>query len=190
MRVESAVDEAGIPADVSGAVKVLVGQFLRNPFVNSGGARYLPRFNAEAVLVEDFPEDGEAHDDGELIRALGLPGRRGLARVQIEDALLEHGAAIVEERLGLDPREFRLVCIPQDVYMRCGRDRGWGQRQQWTHFDGYQVLRTGQLRASIGGDVRYGGLSDLLSIGITDQRQSVLARFAVIRRARQVARWI
>jgi len=190
MRAASAVDEAGFPADVSEAVKVLVGQFLQNPFVNSGGARYFPRLEAEAVLIEDFAEDGAAHDEGELLRALGLPGRRGLARVEIDDALLEHGATIVEERLGLDPREFRLVCIPHDLYMRCGRDRGWGQRQQWTHFDGYQVLRNGTLRALIGGDVRYGGLTDLLSIGLTDQRPSVVARFAVIRRARQVARWI
>ncbi|MEW6273485.1 MAG: hypothetical protein AB1689_29755 [Thermodesulfobacteriota bacterium] len=74
--------------------------------------------------------------------------------------------------------------------MRFGRDRGFGQRQQWTHFDGYQVLRNGQLRALIGGDVRYGGLTDLLSIGLADQRQSVIVRFAVIRRARHVARWL
>jgi hypothetical protein len=189
LRAEAAVDEAGLPPEVSDAVKVLVGQFLRNPFVNSGGARYFPRLAAESVLIEDFPEDREA-PDGELVRALGLPGRRGLARVQIDDALLENGPTVLQERLHLDPLEFRLVCIPHDLYMRFGRDHGWGQHQQWTHFDGYQVLRGGQLRALIGGDVRYGGLSDLLSIGLADQRQSVIARFAVIRRARHVARWI
>jgi hypothetical protein len=73
--------------------------------------------------------------------------------------------------------------------MRFGRDRGWGQQQQWTHFDGYQVLKNGGVRALVGGDVRHGGLSDLVSIAITDQRECVVARFAVIRRARQVARW-
>jgi hypothetical protein len=40
-----------------------------------------------------------------------------------------------------------------------------------------------------GGDARYGGLNDLVSIVPSDQRESVVARFAVIRRARQVARW-
>jgi hypothetical protein len=189
MRAESVVDEVGFPPEVSQQVKVLVGQFLRNPFINSGGARYQVLFNAEVVLIEDFPEDQEAPATGQLLSALGLQRRRGLARLEIDDALLEHGATVLQERLHLDPKEFRLVCIPQDLYMRFGRDRNWGQQQQWTHFDGYQVLKSGQLRALAGGDVRYGGLTDLVSLGLTDQRDSVIARFAVIRRARQVARW-
>lgn len=189
MRADAVVDEVGFPPEVSEHVKVLVGQFLRNPFINSGGARYLLRFAGETVLIEDFPEDQEAESAGELMSALGLQRRRGLARVEIDDALLLHGASVLQERLLLDPQEFRLVCIPQDIYMRFGRDHGWGQQQQWTHFDGYQVLKTGQLRALAGGDVRYGGLTDLVSLGLTDQRESVIVRFAVIRRARQVARW-
>ena len=97
--------------------------------------------------------------------------------------------AILQERLQLDPQEFRLVCIPHDLYIDSGGDRGWGKQQLWTHFDGYQVLKSGQLRALVGGDVRYGGLTDFVSIAISDQRESVVARFAVIRRAHQVARW-
>jgi hypothetical protein len=189
MRAEAVVDEAGFPAELSGDVKVLVGQFLRNPLVNSGGARFLPVFGAETVLIEDFPEEQEAPATGELLSALGLDRRRGLARVKIDDALLAHGAAVLQERLLLDPKEFRLVCTPQDLYMRLGRDRGWGKQQQWTHFDGYQVLKSGQVRALVGGDARYGGLTDLVSIAITDEREGVIARFAVIRRSRQVARW-
>jgi len=189
MRAEAVVDEVGFPPEVSPHVKVLVGQFLRNPFINSGGARYLLRFAGETVLLEDFPEDQEAPSAGELMSALGLQRRRGLARVEIDDALLQHGATVLQERLLLDPQEFRLVSIPQDLYIRFGRDHGWGQQQLWTHFDGYQVLKTGQLRALAGGDVRYGGLTDLISLGLTDQRDSVIARFAVVRRARQVARW-
>ena len=141
------------------------------------------------MLLEDFPEEQDPPATGELLSALGLKVRRGLARQEIEDALLEHGATILQERLLLDPKEFRLVCIPQDLYMRFGLDHNWGQQQQWTHFDGYQVLKSGQLRALAGGNVRYGGLTDLISLGIADQRDSVIARFAVIRRARQVARW-
>jgi hypothetical protein len=38
--------------------------------------------------------------------------------------------------------------------------------------------------------VRYGGLTDLVSIDVADQRDSVVARFAVIRRTRKVARWL
>jgi hypothetical protein len=189
MRTEAAVDQAGFPKEVSEPVKVLIGQFLRNLFANSGGARYLPRLSAEEVLIEDFPEDQEAPAAGELLSALGLARRRGLARLEIDDALREKGSAILEKQLLLDPLDFRLVCVPHDLYMRFGRDRGWGQQQQWTHFDGYQVLKNGGVRALVGGDVRHGGLSDLVSIAITDQRECVVARFAVIRRARQVARW-
>jgi hypothetical protein len=189
LRTEAIVDEMGFPKEVSEPVKVLVGQFLRNPFVSSGGARYLPPFGTEEVLIEDFPEEQEPPAAGELLTALGLERRRSLARLEIDDALLERGAAILEQQLRLDPLEFRLVCIPHDLYMRFGRDRSWGRQQQWTHFDGYQVLKNGTLRALVGGDVRHGGLSDLVSIAITDQRECVVARFAVVRRARQVARW-
>ena len=50
------------------------------------------------------------------------------------------------------------------------------------------VLKCGHLRALVGGDARYGGLNDLVSIAPSDQRESVIARFAVIRRARHVGR--
>jgi len=49
------------------------------------------------------------------------------------------------------------VCVPQDLYMRLGRDRGWASQRLWTHFEGYQLLRIGQARALVGGDVRHGG---------------------------------
>jgi hypothetical protein len=189
VRADAAVEEAGFPAETAAPVKVLVGQLLRNAFVNSGGARHLLHAGAEAALIEDFPEDKEAPASGELLTALGLGRRRGLSRREIEDALLARGATLLRDRLGLDPTEFRLVCIPQDLYMRFGRERGWGQQRQWTHLDGYQLLQTGRLRALVGGDVRYGGLTDLVSINVADEREGVIARFAVVRRARQVARW-
>jgi hypothetical protein len=189
IRASALIDEAGLPANVSEQLKVLVAQYLRTPFINSGGARYIPRFAPEAVLIEDFPEDQPTPEQGDLLSALGLPRRTGLARTEIESALLECGTGMLQEHLRLDSREFRLVCVPVDVYSRFGRLHGWGQQQRWTHFDGYQVPKNGQLRALVGGDVRYGGLSDLVSIGVGDQREQVVARFAVIRRARQVARW-
>jgi hypothetical protein len=73
--------------------------------------------------------------------------------------------------------------------MRLGRDRGWGQWHHWTHFDGYRVLRGNRLSALVGGDGRFGGVNDLVSISRTDARDNVYARFAVVRRARMVARW-
>ena len=130
-----------------------------HPLVNSGGARYLPSLVAEDVLVEDFPDpvEGQTPPASELVKSLGLPGRRGLPRIAIEQALLMHGARILENELGLDPHVFRLVCIPPDVYVRLGEAEGWGRQPFWTHFDGY-LIRTvdGQVRlqALAGGDVR------------------------------------
>ncbi len=49
-------------------------------------------------------------------------------------------------------------------------------------------LERGRLLALVGGNSRYGGLVDLCGIGQTDARENVVARFAVIRRARLGAR--
>jgi len=161
-----------------------------HPFINSGGARYLPRFAAEQVLVEDFPEDeGSVGAQGlaPLLSALGLKKRTAVSRLEIEQALLQHGPQIVKDELGLEPQEFRLLCIPFDLYSRLGPARGWGQQKLWTHFDGYQVLKGGRLRALVGGDVRYGGIYDLCSISRADEREGVIACLAVVRRERLVA---
>jgi hypothetical protein len=182
--------ESKVPAQfVTEEYKVLAGQFIQQIFINSGGARYLPRISAETALVEDFLENDAADAPSKLLSALRLPHRRGLARTEIENALMRFGAQILAEQLNLDPIEFWLVCIPYDLYMRLGRDRGWGQWHHWTHFDGYGVVQGNRLRALVGGDGRFGGVADLVSISRTDARENVYARFAVVRRARMVARW-
>ena len=166
--------------------------FLIHPLVNSGGARYLPSLLAEDVLVEDFPDpvEGRPATVSELVKRLGLSSRRGVPRIAIEQALLVHGPRILENELGLDPHVFRLVCIPPDIYVRLGEAEGWGREPFWTHFDGY-LIRTveGQVRlqALAGGDVRYGGLYDLLAVGREYDSDQLLARFAVVQRARMVA---
>jgi hypothetical protein len=183
--------EVKIPEQiVTEDLKVLAGQFIQQIFINSGGARYLPPLAAERTLIEDFAEDeAGANAPSKLLAALGLAKRSGLARMQIEAALMRSGDQILEERLGLDPMEFRLVCIPYDLYIRFGRDRGFGKWPHWTHFDGYQVMGGNRLRALVGGDGRFGGLTDLVSISPSDARDGVYARFAVVRRARMAGRW-
>jgi hypothetical protein len=183
VRLNELMREVEVPADMTEPASTVILMFAINPFINSGGARYLVHFGSECVLVEDFPETGEP-PQSELIKALQLPGRKALARVEIERALRENGASILQERLGLDPKEYRLVCLPYDVYLRAGRDLGWGQQQGWTHVDGYQLGRGTRLRALVAGDVRHGGLYDLCAIGADDGRDAVTARFAVVRRAR------
>jgi hypothetical protein len=160
-----------------------------HPLVNSGGARHLPTLVAEDVLVEDFPDPkaGEDTPPSELLAILRLPGRRGLSRIAIEQALLAHGADVLDKPLALDPRIFRLVCIPPDVHLRLGEEQRWGRQAFWTHFDGYIVMADGRLRALAGGDVRYGGLYNLLGIGRDYDSDKLMARFAVVRRERMVA---
>jgi hypothetical protein len=191
-RGNSPAAEVPLPSGSPEGLRDGLAVFMVHPLVNSGGARYLPSFVAEDVLVEDFPDpvDGQTPPASELVKSLRLPGRRGLPRIAIEQALLVHGARILEKELGLDPRVFRLVCIPPDVYVRLGEAEGWGRQLFWTHFDGY-LIRTvaGQVRlqALAGGDVRYGGLYDLMATGRDYDSDSLLARFAVVQRARMVA---
>jgi hypothetical protein len=182
--------ELGLPSELdTEEPRVLAGQFIQQIFLNSGGARYLPPLSAETVLFEDFSEDESADAPSKLLAALGLAKRKGLSRAEIESALMRSGAEIVENSLGLDPVEFRLVCIPYDLYARFGRDRGFGKWSHWTHFDGYQVMAGNRLRALVGGDGRFGGVFDLVSISPSDARDGVYARFAVVRRARMTLRW-
>ena len=189
VRLELAVEDSGLPAELTGPVREFIELFLRNPYVNSGGARYLPTPRPESFLVEDFAETPEPPPTSPLLTALGLPQRRALSRLDIEAALAARGAAIMRDQLGLDPIEYRIVCIPYDLYVRFGHERGWGQQQYWTHFDGYQVMRGLQVRAIVGGSGKYGGVVDLVSISPDDAREGVIARFAVVHRARLVARW-
>ena len=162
-----------------------VSLFALHLFVNSAGIRYLPMLlEREFVLLETHSEDDDAPSN--LVRALGLERRRAIARDDIELALIRKGGGVVLS-MGLDPRAFRLVCVPPDVYMRVGPSRGWGARPEWTHFDGYQVQQNGRLLALVGGNARYGGVADLCGIGPADARDNVVTRFAVVRRERLAA---
>ena len=75
-------------------------------------------------------------------------------------------------------------------HFRLGEAEGWGRQPCWTHFDGY-LIRTveGRLRlqALVGGDVRYGGLYDLLGVSRDYDSDRLIARFAVVHRERMVA---
>jgi hypothetical protein len=177
-------DLASYPPDVSAMIKETVGLFALHPFINSGGVRYLPRCLGEQLLVEDFPDAEQGGGTGGLPALLGLGRRWGLSRARVEQALFDRGNAILEKELKLDPYRFRIVCIPADVYCRTGREHHWGEHPFWTHFDGYQLLQNGGMRALVGGDVRYGGIFDLCSISRTDEREGVVVRFAVVRRER------
>ena len=174
------------PPGIAASLKDTLDLLIVHPFVSSAGERYLPRFAAETVLVEDFPEGEDRPEVGELAKTLGLGRRTGISREELEALLLRRGAEIVQDVLGLEPRDFRLVCIPFDIYSRLAPSLGWGRQTHWTHFDGYQIWKAGRLRALVGGDVRYGGRHHICSIGCDDEREEVVVRLAVVRRERFV----
>jgi hypothetical protein len=182
------IKQLPLPGGTPEALRERLEMFMIHPLVNSGGARYLPTLVAEDVLVEDFPDpkEGEEPPGSELLKILGFQVRRGLPRIAIEQALRAHGVDVLD-RVGLDPRAFRVVCIPPDVHLRLGEAEGWGRQPLWTHFDGYLVMADGRLRALAGGDVRFGGLYDLLGLSRDYDSDRVIARFAVVRRERMVA---
>jgi hypothetical protein len=180
------VKQVPLPPGTPEGFRERLEMLMIHPAVNSGGARHFPKLVAEDVLVEDFPDPGEGEDPpmSGLLTSLGLPGRRALPRIAIEQALLDRGGDVLEQELRLDPRVFRLVCIPPDVHLRLGEAEGWGRQRSWTHFDGYLVMADGRLRALAGGEAQYGGLFNLLGLSRDYDSDRLLARFAVVRRER------
>ena len=162
--------------------------FLLNPLINSGGTHYRACLVAEDLLVEDFaePERRTELAQTEVLTALGIQTRWGLTRIQIENALLQHGPRILTEQLGLDPELFRLVAIPADIYIDLGPERGWGRKEIWTHFDGYWVREGGKLQSLAGGDKRFGGVHNITSFSPSYSTDRLLARFAVVQRKRMM----
>src|SRR5262249_24390356 len=150
-------------ADTGDHVRDAIEFYVLNPFVTSGGTRYQPCLVVEDLLLEDFqePERRQEMPVSPLLSELGLESSRNLSRIAIETALVQNGSRILEE-LALDPEAFRPVAIPPDIYTHLGPERGWGQQEIWTHFDGYQVREGGKLQALAGGDIRFGGTHDVV----------------------------
>ncbi len=155
--------------------------------INSLGSRHFPDYVAEDILVEDFHErQGGNETVTPLLEMLGFNRRRSLSRLDIEHSLFINGYRIVRDELGLDPVLFKLVCIPSDIYLRLGDTLGWGKHEIWTHFDGYGVMQHSRFNAMAGGDKRFGGIYDLVTIGREYESDHVLARFAVVQRERML----
>jgi hypothetical protein len=179
---EDAVSAHVCPPEIRPVLCESLEFLARHAVVSSAGRRYVPSFRPEALLVEAFPES-EPDARTPLLDVLGLSRRRGLARRDIEDALSRNTAAVCAA-LGLDPFQYAVVCIPFDAYVRLAPRRGWGREAMWTHLDGYQVAHGLELRALVGGDVRYGGCHDFCMVGRHYDGAHLTARFAIVRRSR------
>jgi hypothetical protein len=174
------------PSGPSDKVRDVTEFYLLNPFITSAGTRYNACLAPEDLLLEDFPEpDGKEEVSSKLLSKIGLQSRWGLTRLEIEDALFDHGLEILTE-LQLDPDTFRLVPIPADLYTHLAPDYGWGEKELWTHFDGYRVLEGGSLQALAGGDKRFGDTHDLVSFGLGYSNSRLFTRFAVVQRRRMM----
>ena len=172
------------PSGTTDGRREAIDFFLLNPFINSCGTRYRVCLVAEDLLLEDFPEpDPRQEVPSNLLSMLKLSSRWGLSRLEIEKALLENGFEILNQ-LHLDVEKFRLVSIPADLYTHLGPQRGWGQKEMWTHYDGYRVLEGGKLQALAGGDKRFGGTHDVVSFSTDYSSTKIFARFAVVQRKR------
>jgi hypothetical protein len=184
------VPDLPFPQGAPDALKARIQLFATHPLINSAGVRFLPTMTSEDVLVEtyDEPESGRDMPGSGLLEALGLQHRNQLSRRQIEAVLMARGSQILQDELGLDPFDFKLVCIPPDLHLRLGLERGWGQQKIWTHFDGYLVMMDGTLRPLAGGDIRYGGIYDLLGISSNYDSAHIMLRLAVVQR-RRMAVW-
>jgi hypothetical protein len=174
-----------VPGDTDQALRDGLELLTNRPFVTSAGTRYIPWMAEEDVLVEELedPSPGTAPPTMPLLAALELTGRRALARKSIERALRVRGPAVVKE-LGLEPRDYRIVCVPPDVYTRLGPKLGWGKQEIWTHLDGYVASPQRKLMALAGGDVRFGGLHDLVAVGADYDSDRLFARLAIVQRSR------
>jgi hypothetical protein len=167
---------------LSGKLREVLDLLRLHPFVTSAGSRYLPQFGAERLLVESFPE-AEPETRTGLLDALGLPRRRNVSRLTIEDAVRSQTRRVCAE-LGLDPAVYVIVPIPFDAYLRLAPRFNWGRDRLWTHFDGYQVTRELHFRALVGGDAGYGGAADLCAVARDYEADRIVARFAIVRRER------
>lgn len=179
---------AMLPGDTPDALRDRIVMLVTRPILTSGGARLVPPLVEEDMLVEAFEEGPAGAPVGKngLAEALGLESRWGLARRALERLLQTRGPGIVES-LGLDPWKFRLVSVPPDLFGVLGERRGWGKNEIWTHLDGYLATRERKLLALVGGDVRYGGVQDLVGVGVGYDSDRLLARFAIVDRRRMRA---
>ena len=174
------------PSDTTHGAREAIEFFLLNPFITSAGTRYRVCLVVEDLLLEDCPEpESKEEIPSKLLNMLKLTSRWGITRKEIEDALIEHGLKVLNE-LQLDPKLFRLVAIPADLYTHLGPQRGWGQQEMWTHFDGYRLLEGGKLQALAGGDKRFGGTHDIVSFGNDYANGKIFTRFAVVQRKRMM----
>ncbi len=164
---------------------------------------HIPKFGKDSfMLAMDFPEFD--HNDTidkqaaltpqtkKILKTLfGTEDPTGLSRDDINSALwFDHEnriqspkakAVIQELSQGQNPDDFELRLMRYDEYVRASKTQGYGQKNFWTHFDGYYVRGGGFRDGLIGGNRDYGG-SARVDAGLRGDRYDGLASRIVFSR--------
>ena len=178
-----------LPADLPEALRDHLEMYLDRPFVNSGGARYLPQLGDEDLLVEDFDDPPPGAPAGEPPHARGPRPRPPLRPEPGPDRARPPGERQPD---GGGDRARPTApsassASPRTPTSASASARGWGKQPQWTHMDGF-MLQNRKWLALAGGDTRFGGVFDLVGLGRENDIENLTARFAVVQR-RRLSAW-
>jgi hypothetical protein len=176
---------------------------INNDDKNTPGDPHQPDFaHPEFLLAMDWAEfnwsdatDKEtAKNKSQAIITKLFPGKQGVTAInrnEINEALwADHDqkiqsdtakALISELTQQGEPSDFELRLIRQDEYVRLAQAKNWGQKDLWTHFDGYNFHGDGARDGLLGGH-RAGGGAARVDDGWRDDRHGSCALRLVLAR--------
>jgi hypothetical protein len=98
------------------------------------------------------------------------------------DGLIKNYGNLLILKLNLDPKMFKLIPIPFDIYIRLGKKMKFGKHILNTFFDGYRLRTDGRKTALFGGNTQFGGPSFIDSIWTDTVNNSIIPRLIIIRK--------
>jgi hypothetical protein len=179
-----------------GYLKALSHHQVYRHFKNNDLTECIPDFGTFKVLLVDTWAEQDRESGiamrSVLLERLGLVDGtvNNISREQIEKALWENGdtftrtpttahRALLQELGAPKGYEFRL--IRQDEYARLAVEKGWGEKNLRTHFDGY-VLDGVERSCLIGGRRADGGASHVREIDRNVSRIDLATRLVLARK--------
>jgi hypothetical protein len=172
--------------------------------INNPTVPHIPKFGEDSfMLAMDFPEfdyDNPAEKQSALtpqtkkiLKTLfNIEDPTNISRDDVNQALwINHERRIQSSKalsvirelvpLGEDPNNFELRLMRYDEYTRAASSKGYGEKNLWTHFEGYFV-RGGGNRYGLHGGRRAGGGSALVGLDARGYRSGSLAGRIVLSR--------
>ena len=192
-RGHSGAAQLRLPSGTPEALRDGLAVFMIHPLVNSGGARYLPSLVAEDVLVEDFPDpvDGQTPPASELVKSLGLSGAPRRCRASSSSRRCSCTAPAFSRTSSDSIRTSSVWCASPrtstsgSARRRAGDDSHSGLTSMATS-SGRSTARLGYRPSPAATSATAGSTICSRSAASYDS-DHLLARFAVVQRARMVA---